>query len=43
MKYKPKQTWEELEYCGHSPRMIEATLSEQGSYDDEQEEDNDEV
>tara|TARA_R110000823_G_scaffold61935_1_gene147334 strand:+ start:2087 stop:2470 length:384 start_codon:yes stop_codon:yes gene_type:complete len=26
---QPKQTWEELESCGHSPRMIEAILNEQ--------------
>ena len=31
-------TWEQLEYCGHSPRMIEAILAEHGFYNDEEEE-----
>jgi len=36
-------TWEELAKGGMSPRMIEATLSEQGFYDEvKDEEENDE-
>tara|TARA_Y100001937_G_C7089712_1_gene317089 strand:+ start:970 stop:1155 length:186 start_codon:yes stop_codon:yes gene_type:complete len=26
-------TWDELEMCGHSPRMIESILAEAGYYD----------
>ena len=35
-------TWEELAECGHSPKMIETILAENGFYDEEEEE-NDEV
>ena len=34
-------TWEELAECGHSPKMIEAILAENGFYDDEENEEND--